>query len=145
MRASISGSPRRSRCVRAAARAAGRASAGGSRASTPSGIAEVEHRVLAAAELHALVLRRQEAAAPEPRVQRLIDLAGRDQHDERRQVLVVAAEAVVNPRAHARPAGDLRAGLEERDRGSWLIASVYIERTMHELVDDAARCAAADR
>ena len=95
------------------------------------GIRQVQHRILAAAELHALVLGRQEAAAPEAGVERLIDLAGRDEHDERRQVLVVAAEPVVNPRAHARPAGDLRAGLEEGDRG------VVVDRLGEHRADDA--------
>ena len=71
----------------------------------PGGIGEVEHRVLPAAELHALVLRGQEAAAPEPRVERLVALprAG-EQHDERRQVLVLGAEAVGEPGADRRPA-----------------------------------------
>ena len=54
-------------------------------------VREIQHRVVAAAELHALILRRQEAAAPEAVVERLIGGAGRvarDHHDERRQVLV---------------------------------------------------------
>ena len=40
----------------------------------------------------------------------------RHHHDERRQILVLAAEPVSEPRAHARPARLLAAGLEERDR-----------------------------
>ena len=40
----------------------------------------------------------------------------RVQHDERRQVLVRAAEAVAEPGAHARPAGNLAAGLNVGDR-----------------------------
>ena len=95
------------------------------------GIAEIEHRIRAAAELHALMLRRQEAAAPQARVERLVDLARRDQHDERRQVFVVAAQAVVHPRAHAGPPGDLRAGLEERDR------RVVVDRVGEHRADDA--------
>ena len=47
------------------------------------------------AELHALIARRQKAAAPEPVVERLIvriAAALRDHHDERRQILVLAAQ-----------------------------------------------------
>ena len=116
MRASISGSPSCLGRVRVQVAAAGRACSRRLSRDDAGGVAEVQHGVLAGAELHALVLRRQEAAAPQAGVERLVDLARRDEHDERRQVLVVAAEAVVQPRAHARPAGDLRAGLEERDR-----------------------------
>ena len=85
--------------------------------SKPARVREVEHRVADRAELHALVLGRQEAAAPEP----VVRAAGRrlpalrDQHDERRQVLVLAAQAVAEPGADARPAGELGAGLEEGD------------------------------
>ncbi len=88
--------------------------AGGRRAA--SGIGEVEHRLLAAAELDALVAGRQEAAAPEAVIQRLVGPAPREQHDECRQVLVEATETVGDPRAHAGPARELRAGLHERDR-----------------------------
>ena len=95
------------------------------------GIRQVQHRIPAAPELHALILRRQEPAAPEAGVERLIDFAGRDEHDKRRQILVVAAEPVVNPRAHAGPAGDLRAGLEEGDRG------IVIDRLGEHRADDA--------
>ena len=43
-------------------------------------------------------------------------LVGRDEHDERREVIVHPAEAVISPRAHTRAAGQLAAGLEEGDR-----------------------------
>ena len=79
-------------------------------------VGEVEHRVLAAAELHALIAGRQESAAPEAVVERLVGPSAREQDDERRQVLVQAPQAVGDPGAHARPAGELRAGLHERDR-----------------------------
>ena len=98
---------------------------------TPAGLLQVEHRLLAAAELHALMLRRQEPAAPQPRVERLIDLARRDQDDEGRQVGVVAAQPVMHPRAHARAAGDLRSGLEERDR------RIVVDRLGEHRADDA--------
>ena len=41
-------------------------------ASTPVGVRQVQHRVAGRAELHALILRRQEAAAPQAVVERLI-------------------------------------------------------------------------
>ena len=67
-------------------------------------IGEIKHRLLAAAELHALVPRRQKAASPEPVVERLVGPPAREQDDERRQVLVFAPQAVGDPRPHARPA-----------------------------------------
>ena len=39
---------------------------------------------------------------------RLSALRLRDQHDERRQVLILAAQAIADPGAHARPAGLLK-------------------------------------
>ena len=80
-------------------------------------VVQIKHRALATAELHALMLAWQPATAPEARVKRLITFAFRNEHHERGQVLVVASETVVNPRADAGPAGKLRAGLQERDRG----------------------------
>ena len=84
-----------------------RASRAASSWSMPGGIVEIEHRIAAGAEPHALVAGRQEAAAPQPREERLVGverLRLREQHDERRQILVLAAEAVADPRAHARTA-----------------------------------------
>ena len=93
--------------------------------------------------LHALVLRRQEAAAPQPVVERLVGrVAGalRDQHDERGQVLVLAAEAVAEPGADARPAGELGAGLEEGDRRV-VVDRLGVHRLDEaELVGDLAVC-----
>jgi hypothetical protein len=40
----------------------------------------------------------------------------REEHDKRRQILVLAAETVAQPRAHTRTAWLLKAGLDERDR-----------------------------
>ena len=54
---------------------AGRAAGGGDSVRDAVGIVEIKHRLLAGAELHALMLRRQETAAPEPRVERLVRLA----------------------------------------------------------------------
>ena len=61
----------------------------------------------------------RKAARPQPGRDRLHLLGVRrpgDHHDERRQVVVERAQAVRRPRAEARPAGDLVAGLHERDR-----------------------------
>lgn len=96
------------------------------------GVAEVEHRVLAAAELHALVLRGQEAAPPEPRVERLVALAGpRQQHDECRQVGVVRPEPVREPGPDRGTAGLLRSRLHERHGG------VVIDRLGVHRLDEA--------
>ena len=95
------------------------------------GVGEVEHGIAAAAELHALVPGGKEPAAPQARIQRLVHFARRDQDDEGRQVRGLAPQAVVDPRPEARPAGDLRSGLEERDR------RVVIDRVGDHRPDDA--------
>ena len=122
------------------ARAACRASAAGWPAIDAVRIVQVEHRILAAAELHALVLRRQEAAAPQPRVERLIAFAGpRQQHDEAGQVGVLGAEPVGEPGADRRPAGLLRPGLDEGDRRI-VVDRVGVHRPDDaQLVDDLRR------
>ena len=66
-------------------------------------VGEVQDRVAAAAERHALVDGRQEAAAP-VRVAAAGALAAGAEDDEAGQVLRLAAQAVGHPRAHARPA-----------------------------------------
>ena len=84
------------------------------------GIPQVEHRVPLPAELHALVLARQEAAAPVPVVEDLPAgraLVARGHGHEGGQVLAHAAEAVGEPGADARPAGTLGAREEVGDRG----------------------------
>ena len=94
-------------------------------------VGEIEHRLLAAAELHALVARRQEAASPQAVVERLVGPPAREQDDERRQVLVLAPQAVGDPRPHAGPARELRARLHERDR------RVVVDRLGLHRADDA--------
>ncbi len=80
-------------------------------------IVHVEHRVALTAEAHALEAARQKAAVPLPCGDRLrLAAADRSQHDETGQVVVFAAETVVDPRAHRGPAGDDRAGVHERVR-----------------------------
>ena len=81
-------------------------------------IGKIQHRVAAGAELHALIFGGQKAAAPLPIGQRLrIAGALRDHHHEGRQILVLAAQAIGDPRADAGAAGDLKAGLEKCHRG----------------------------
>src|SRR5205807_4095101 len=72
------------------------------RAADAGGVAQVEDRIAAAAQRHALIARRQETAAP---VHRAAARAARPalQHDEPRQILRLAPDAVSDPRAHARP------------------------------------------
>ena len=81
----------------------------------PRRIAEVTHGVATGLEFHALVAAGQEAAVPLPRGDglHLAPLAGRGEHDEPRQVLILAPQAVDQPRAHRRPAGNRRAGVHE--------------------------------
>ena len=104
------------------------------------GVAKVEHWFARPAELDALVGAGQETAAPEAGKQALAGafLVGRDEHDERRQIVVHTAEAVVGPRAHARSARQLAAGLEERD-GGIVVDRLGVHRAHHaDLVGDAA-------
>ena len=78
-------------------------------------IGEIQHRIAAAAELDALMARRQKAAAPQAIEQPLVRVgaaAVRDHDDERRQIVRVVAEAVGEPRpqATAGPAAASRSG-----------------------------------
>ena len=103
------------------------------RLADPRRILEEQHRRAAGAESDALIARRQEPARPQPREERLIGVDGvrlREEHDERRQVLVLAAEPVTEPRAHARTARLLKAGLDERDR------RIVIDRFRVHRLDD---------
>ncbi len=80
------------------------------------GVGEVKNGVVARGETHALVPRVEEAVAPQPRVDRLVGLLARHQHDEVGQVAVHRSQAVADPRPERRPAGNLRAGLEKGHR-----------------------------
>ena len=96
-------------------------------------VVEEQHGRAAGTESHTLVARREEAARPKPREQRLVGVDGvrlRQEHDERRQRLVLAAETVTEPRAHARPARLLESGLDERDR------RIVIDRVRVHRLDD---------
>ena len=111
-------------------------------------IGEIQDRVADRSELHALVRGRQEAAAPEPVVQRLVvGVAGalRDHDDEGRQVVVLAPQAVGHPGADAGPTGQLGPGLEER-HGRVVIDRLGVHRLDEaELGRRRSRCAAAAR
>ena len=72
-------------------------------------VGEIKDRVAAGAELHALVDRGQEAAAPVG-VAAAGALLARAEDDEAGQVLRLAAQAVADPGPHARPAEDHRPG-----------------------------------
>ena len=97
------------------------------------GIANVVNRVALRAEVDALKSARQKAAVPLPRGDRLLLTAGAGagEHDKPWQVFAVAPQAVPEPRAHARPAGDRRAGVHERVR------RVVVDRLGHQRPHDA--------
>ena len=76
-------------------------------------VRQVEHRVALRAQLDALVGAGQKAAAPQRLAAVGLPLA-RQQHDERRQILVGAAQAVRQPGAHAGPPGLRVAGAQEQ-------------------------------
>ncbi len=104
------------------------------------GVGEVEHGLAAGAQLHALVLGREEARGPEVLVERLVAGARdvlRDHHDEAGQVAVGGAETVERPGSEARAAGVLVAGLEEGHRRR-VVDQVGVQR-LHDaqLVGDA--------
>ena len=79
-------------------------------------IVEVKHGLAARAELHTLVARREKPASPQPGVKGLVRLLPGNQHDEGGQVLIVAAQTIMDPRPDAGPARELRSGLKECDR-----------------------------
>ena len=79
-------------------------------------IRQVEHRIAGAPELHTLIDGGQEAAAPAGIAAAGALLAGAG-HDESRQILRLAAQAVGDPGAHARPAELLRPRIHEELSG----------------------------
>ena len=77
--------------------------------------AQMQDRLLAGPHRHALIGRRQIAAAPGRRA--ALESAARiGQHDERRQVAVLAPQAISHPTADARPAHQDAAGVHLIDR-----------------------------
>src|SRR5207245_331317 len=82
------------------------------------GVAYVKDRVALRTEVDTLEVAGQKTAVPLAGGDRLL-LAGPargSKDDKAGQVVAVSAEAVPGPRAHARPAGDERAGVHERVR-----------------------------
>src|SRR5438552_12205668 len=71
-----------------------------------------ENGIALAAEIHALVDRRQKAAAPE-RCPAAGAGSARREDDEGRQIGRFAPQAIADPRAHAGPAELRRAGVHE--------------------------------
>ena len=92
------------------------------------GIGQVEDWVAGFAERHALVNRRQKAAAVERRA--AAQTARRVEHDKARKVLRFAAQPVQRPRAEARPAELARTRLHQDLAGS------VIERVGGHRLDD---------
>ena len=75
-------------------------------------IPDVKHRIALRAQRDTLMHRRKEAAAPSRIRQRLSDT--RHHHHEGRQVFVLAAQAIAEPRTHARPTRQLGTGVHEQ-------------------------------
>src|SRR5262249_10868308 len=92
---------------------------------------DVEHGVALRAQLDALKAARQKARAPLPRSARLrlAIFAGRGEDDEARQVVGLGTEAIREPRAHRRPAGDRRPRVHER------VSRVVVNRLRTERAD----------
>ena len=83
----------------------------------PRRIRQIEDGVSAAAQLHSLMDRRQEAAPPQAVIQRLVIRTAspsRDHRNECGQVLVLRAESIRQPRSEAGASGKLCPRGEER-------------------------------
>ena len=103
----------------------------------PGRIVQVKNRIPLAAELDALVLRGQEATAPESVIKRLrlVEVVLAQQDDKGRQVLCFAPKAIAEPGPDAWPAGLLVAGLEE-GYGRIVVDRLGIHRTHNADVID---------
>ena len=105
-------------------------------------IREIQHRIARAAEFDSLVLGGQKTAAPQSIVERLIvGVAAplRHQCDERRQILILRAQAIRQPGSDARPPGNCAPGLKKRDRR--VVINGFGEHRLDETkpIDDASR------
>ena len=104
-------------------------------------VGQIQHRIAAGAETHSLMIGRQKPATPQSREQRLVYIQRiglRDEHHERRQILVFAAQAVTHPGAHTGSSGLLRAGLDKGD-GGVVIDRVRVHRPYEaDVVGDLA-------
>ena len=106
MRVAISGSPTFCELQAVELRERHRASAPARRRSMPGGFDKIQHRIAAAAELARPDAATAGSRCPTAVVQRLIArLPPEIITTKRRQVLVLAAQAVGEPRTEARPAG----------------------------------------
>src|SRR6185436_7945341 len=85
-------------------------------------VVEKQHRRAAGAESNALITGWEEPACPQTREQRLVGIDRvclREQDDEGRKVLILTAEPVTEPGAHAWASRLLKSSLNERDR--WIV------------------------
>ena len=67
----------------------------------PLRVFEIQHRIAAGPESYALMARRKKTARPQTREQRLVRVDRvrlREQDDKRRQIIVLAAETIAEPR-----------------------------------------------
>ena len=83
------------------------------------GVLQIQYRIAACAEFHALKARRQKPATPIEIIKNLTAgraLAHAGHHHKRRQTIRVASQPIAEPRAHRRPTGHFRAGHEKRNR-----------------------------
>ena len=85
----------------------------GARRPCPAGLRDEQHRIALRAELARPGSCVGRKPLPQQRRAAVGLRAAGDQHDEAGQVLVLAAEAVRDPRAHARPAEPRRPGVQE--------------------------------
>ena len=92
-------------------------------------IVEERHRLIPRHELHALVMGRQEATAPGSTADGLIAAAFGDHDDERREIVIHAAEAIAEPGSYARPSTQLIAGLRKNHCG--LMVDLFGEHGPH--------------
>ena len=102
-------------------------------------VVDVQHRIVGRAELDALMMRRQEARAPDRRVLRHALRDARVHDDEVRQVAVVGAERVADPGAGRRPARELKARVQELRRRVVIDVLGVHALDEAELVGDRAR------
>ncbi len=97
-------------------------------------IREIRNQIARIAKPDSLETARQKAASPvvvEEQLPAGFPLVARRHHDERRQVVGLASQAVAEPGPHTGPPGNLRPGHEERDAGS------VIDRLGVQAADDA--------
>ena len=78
-------------------------------------IGKIQHRIARRTKADALMIGRQKCGSPQSRVQRIIGTSGAasgQQNDKTRQILLLAAEAIAEPRPHTGPPGLLMSRLQ---------------------------------